>query len=337
MYGQFWTTVYTPLGTGTPDKTCYIAFEEYSSSEKAAIKADYMKRFPNAIYRDEATSTYNCHAYAWHISVGGERVWLNKDSSGCPSTYWKDGSYVETNESDPAATRVSYPNGDHSAIISTPSTYFVSKWGAVCLFKHRKDDCPYNSKGLRYYKLSMTITGQKILRIPDGSESIIADYYLTNVPNGISVTWDIPYTTIISGQGTNHVQVALSSYRTISATIRSGAGNTTNIPSIEVKASKSPIITDIEMFQYGQYNGDYTLCVVTNQPLATYTWRVSDAQLGKIPYPDDASFIVYPNLYKSVTFPKNGYYTVTVYGQNGNNISNTFSKEFYISTAGGSL
>ena len=35
------------------------------------------KHFPNAIILDEGTCTYNCHGYAWWVSEGGEKYWIN--------------------------------------------------------------------------------------------------------------------------------------------------------------------------------------------------------------------------------------------------------------------
>lgn len=98
----------------------------FTSAGKAAEKAYWAQTYPRAIYMGEATWSYNCHAYAWSVSEGGEKHWMNSPND---DLYWTDGSYVQTNQSDPKATKVSYASDDHSAIISTPSTYFISKWG----------------------------------------------------------------------------------------------------------------------------------------------------------------------------------------------------------------
>lgn len=168
-----------------------------------AIKQEYEQAYPRAIYIDEADPTYNCHAYAWHISEGGSHVWMGM-STNPTSIYWEDGSYIETTASDPEATKVSYPDDNHSAIVSTPSYYFISKWGNTCLFKHTKSDCPYQrSKTLRYFKLSMKISGKQVLVIPPSGNTVTSEYILSRVPVGASVEWvvDRGAATIVSGQG----------------------------------------------------------------------------------------------------------------------------------------
>ena len=152
---------------------------DISISTSNAIKnaaLDYWGDDPKFECIGNATSKYNCHAYAWHISEGGDQVWINTPND---DKYWNDGSYVETtNESE--AIKVSYGDCntcativcwdpynlkfysctrcgslcDHSAITTTDNGYFISKWGAFPLFKHHKNDMPYliQPGGLRYFK-----------------------------------------------------------------------------------------------------------------------------------------------------------------------------------------
>lgn len=333
-----WTNNLYSQGTKLPTNTYSTRSEELSSSQKIALKDHYEQHYPRAIYFDEATTTYNCHAYAWHTTEGGHKVWINSDASGCPSTYWTDGSYILTTKDDPLAKKVSYPNGDHSAITSNPTHYVISKWGSGCLMKHTYNDCPYNSTNLRYYKSSMVISGEKTIMIPNSSTSIIAEYSLSNTPAGASVEWDItPSSTSFTGQGTNRIQVTLTNNIFISAVVKNIQGCTTIIPTFQVQAAKAPIITDIEIFQYGQTDGDFTLRAITNQPDATYTWSANQGTIHDIPYPGDATFADHPNIYKAISFPSNGYYTISVYGRMGNYNGEIFSKEFHITTATGGL
>lgn len=48
-------------------------------------------------------------------------------------------------------------------------------------------------------------------------------------------------------------------------------------------AQKAPIITDIDIYQYGQSENEYTLRVVTNQPYATYYWSVTEGTIHDLP------------------------------------------------------
>lgn len=85
-------SIYTPNGTRVND--CYY-LDEFSDAQKAASLAEAKRNYPNAIVMGEATRTYNCHAYAWHVSEGGEHVWMGSVSNPT-SVYWNDGSYVGT-------------------------------------------------------------------------------------------------------------------------------------------------------------------------------------------------------------------------------------------------
>lgn len=287
--------------------------------------------YPRAIYRGEATTTYNCHAYAWSVSGGGEKYWMNSPND---DKYWTDGSYIQTNEADPKATKVSYASDDHSAVISTPSAYFISKWGSLCLMKHTAADCPYNSSTLKYYKLNMEISGDEIIGLSSTSSVVTRQYTLSNVPSGATVAWTVQGKgSIISGQGSNTIQVSINGTgnTAVSAQVNCPTGLVVKIPfNIYVISSAAPIITDIELIQYGSV---YILKAITNQPEGNFTWSVSDnnAILYDNPVPDDASFAGEPNIFKAISVNVSGYYTITVTGTRvGTTDDYTFSKELYI-------
>ncbi len=321
--------IYTPQGS-------YVSVisrgEQLTVAEKEALKQEWTKKYPRAIYWGEATTTYNCHAYAWSVSEGGKKYWMNTPND---DIYMTDGSYIQTYQSDPKARKVSYGNDDHSAIIpSHGGLYFISKWGAGCLMKHTYRDCPYTSTGLKFYKLSMEMSGDEIIALPSTTTSVTRTYTLSNVPHGARVEWDVAGRgTIISGQGTASIQVQIpgTGDNYVSAKVHCNTGLVVNIPfSMNVTASAAPIITDIEMFNYGQMRGELTLKAVSNQPDGTFTWSVhgNNAQLYEIPYPGDASFWEYPNIYKAVRFYETGRYTITVTsGKAGTTDTYTYSKD----------
>lgn len=100
-----------------------------------------------------------------------------------------------------------------------------------------------------------------------------------------------------------------------------------------MKTSSAPIITDIEMFKYGQGTGEFTLKAVTNLPEGNFTWSVSggNADLYEIPFPDDASFLYEPNTYKAIRFYNTGTYIISVTGsKTGTTDIYTYNKEFSI-------
>ena len=65
----------------------FIRGEELSDEEIEAINNEYITSYPQAIFLDDATTTYNCHSYAWNISAGGTTVcWINQyDHEGEPN------------------------------------------------------------------------------------------------------------------------------------------------------------------------------------------------------------------------------------------------------------
>jgi len=133
VYGSF-VYVYTPNGTAVLAEIV----DEFDSATIDALNAEATSDYPSALFLSDASSTYNCHAYAWHISGGGEIVWIDD-----PSIYWEDGSYVSV-YSEALASKVSYDATYHSAVTSTTPGYYISKWGSYPLMYHAALECPYS-------------------------------------------------------------------------------------------------------------------------------------------------------------------------------------------------
>ena len=141
MY-DIYTYVYTPKGTAV------LANIRDEMSEQDILTANDLATsdYPAALFLCDASRTYNCHAYAWHISDGGEIVWINDEQA-----YWTDDSYVSV-DSEALATKVSYGATYHSAITTTTTGYYTSKWGEYPLMYHAALDCPYGEDAqLSYY------------------------------------------------------------------------------------------------------------------------------------------------------------------------------------------
>lgn len=328
VWGQY--EIYTPQGT----KVIVFIREEMTEAEKEDFIAYVNELYPNAICMEEPTNAYNCHDYAWYLSEGGEEYWMND-----PYSYMHDGSYLLTNRWDPKANKLFYDNISylytHSAVIPfANSRYVISKWGNGPLVKHLPTDCPYDASNLKYYKLSMEITGEENIPLPDINSKVTKNYTLTNVPYGASVEWTVEGggISIVSGQGTNTLQTEITSTRTasIGAKVYCNTGLVVNIPfDLYVTASAAPIITDIQLIRYGS---DYILKAVTNEPEGIFTWSISgNAELCENPYAGDASFQVEPNTYTGVRFYEKGVYTVTVSGRRSDSwYDYIFSKDFTI-------
>lgn len=103
---------------------------------------------------EEASSAYNCHAYAWHLTEGNSNnVWINQYRNGNDnlSKYWSDGCFIEAAESQ--AEKIFYYSGDHSAVKSAYTGKYESKWGQFPVVRHTPTQVPYNyPDNRRYYK-----------------------------------------------------------------------------------------------------------------------------------------------------------------------------------------
>lgn len=150
---QTQTTIYTPLGTPV--------FDTYITPELASWEITYLNQYftslyPNAILLANASGTYNCHGYAWHMTQGGGNVWLGYYTVWAEDIYWQDGSYAEAT-SQANDQKVSYRpdyEANHSAITTSVNNIFKSKWGQGPLMQHSHNYCPYwypGSTTLKFY------------------------------------------------------------------------------------------------------------------------------------------------------------------------------------------
>lgn len=187
--------VRTPRGSIVPGVLHGIT--DMSASEKASLDADMSRRYPQAVRLEGATALYNCHGYAWHMSEGGNKVWINTT----PAIYWSDGSYLEITEDDPNFEKIYYVStnlayyGDHSAIKASTENYFVSKWGSAGLYQHAPLYCPYESttKKLRYFKLN-----EQYIEGPSHFCSS-GTYYVSAVDNATNILWKVTTRDMQSG------------------------------------------------------------------------------------------------------------------------------------------
>jgi len=164
--------LYTPKG-----KQVYASIKaEMSSNDIKTITDKFRANFPSATVLSDASSTYNCHSYAWNMTEGGPICWLEKDPD--LHWYWDDGSYETTTEVN--AEKIFYYNGDHSAIKSSVPGMYESKWGSAPLMRHSPGYGPdeYNMQYRRYYKKSLAIiSGPSLMSV--GSSST---FTVTNTP-----------------------------------------------------------------------------------------------------------------------------------------------------------
>ena len=181
--GEYYsTTRYTP--NLSPVLAWKLYNNELSIYEKHDLDSIIVQTYHVPIIQ-ESTRTYNCHAYAWHLSEGGDSVWIGKYSLTDENIYWTDNSYFEVPED--IATKVSYYesyDANHSAVRISNSLY-RSKWGYGPLVEHSPNNCPYNtSLPKKFYARTPSIVGS----------SYIYDtktYCILHLPSSCIVSWGI--------------------------------------------------------------------------------------------------------------------------------------------------
>ena len=177
--------IQTPNGSYVPDSYYISGVLDYNTNYLSSL-ADYLSSTYNgAELIDIPSEKYNCHAYAWHMTEGGDTVWIGRQYPTSENIYWQDGSYIEVAENN--ATKVSYhETGNHSAI-RLNSTWYQSKWGANALVKHHPNDVPviyHPELQKKYYARHPSIVGPGSIC---GTES----YSIANIPPNASVTWSL--------------------------------------------------------------------------------------------------------------------------------------------------
>lgn len=217
------TTVYTPRGSSVQGLA--LTSGDWSNSQKTSIKNTTLSTYPNVTFLADATHSYNCHSYAWHLTEGQSyQVWINEyDASWNPNVYkyFNDGSFIQVcNESD--ADKVHYYSGDHSAVNSTVvSGKYESKWGANIRVRHNPTDVPsiYNGSFRNYYA-STKITGSTC-NLCSGNrtfsvKNIAGASYSWTFSSGISAVGSTTSSSLTvqrngSGDGYNWVEVQITS------------------------------------------------------------------------------------------------------------------------------
>lgn len=190
-----------------------IPNRELNANEKASALASLIN--PNGQFYflgitatdilNEASSTYNCHAYAWHLREGNtNNVWINNvygnpDLEGCFATtnnidtYWSNtlGCFVEVLEYQ--AEKIHYYCGDHSAVKSYVAGKYESKWGQLPVVKHFPNQVPYSHPERRRYYAKPYISGP--------SQICNQETYSVNyLPSCDSINWSVSQENIVSLQ-----------------------------------------------------------------------------------------------------------------------------------------
>ncbi len=183
-------TVYTTFGKPV---------EVFSRSD-AGFNADsinqlYINAFPQAEFVGSSTMTYNCHYYAWHMRDGGSGTyWMNcgpnQYNPSNISKYWTNDYYGQVSST--YATKIHYYSSDHSAVVSSVSGMYESKWGDGPVMRHAPGYGPYPNMSNRHYYAHMDYHG---LLDPNGYGETYVDitnlYLAPYLGNNIYGEWII--------------------------------------------------------------------------------------------------------------------------------------------------
>ena len=299
-----WGTRYTPKGNPISAGVLKSQYE-LTEIEKDTLKEYYLWYYDNKItFISEATRSYNCHGYAWHVSEGQDNVWINTPND---DKYWTQGSYKETSSQNNA--KVAFvESADHSAIRTSHPDTLISKWGQAPKFKHHKNDCQYEPKtNLKYYKLNPGINGTETALCANLERTFTSN---TSIP-GSTYTWtkDNNLLDYVSGSGSTSYRVKAKTssgkaWLRLQITTPSGEVATTNYKYVWVGKQTLDDVTGPGYYPYeGCTNTEYSFSVSPlMDPLSqgTVTWSIIPSNGYIYPY--------YTN-YAAITFyyPHAGY------------------------------
>jgi hypothetical protein len=194
------TTILTPNGTVIQAQE--LIGDELTNEEKMDIHYENTQAYGNLVPIAEATRAYNCHAFAWHVSEGGNMVWMYHPEE---EQYLDDESYIRVTDM-ATAKKIwyGYVYGNHSAITTETAGYVISKWGEGPRYRHHINNSPYLTADLHYYVAATDIH----ISGPSVVNSSAVQFTLNPVPYNIySVSWSVSGPFTVSNATNSSVQI----------------------------------------------------------------------------------------------------------------------------------
>jgi hypothetical protein len=325
MIAQSPITIYTPKGSSV---YAHTRPEILNAQDKIDISAEMVRDYPDATEQNSpsATSTYNCHSFAWNMSEGGSTCTLAYYAGDTDeSVYWSDNSYIETTE--PYASKISYYADDHSAIQTSTQGIYISKWGDYPKMQHARNYGPaiYQMSYRKYYKLNPGLSGSTALMCASQQRTVTSNTSIT----GSTYSWTRETSLLdpVSGAGTTSYTVSGTSgtgnaFVRLEITTPSGEVATTAdinwwVGKAQVQSISGPSTTTRNAYNYYYAN--------TNHSSGTsYNWMVSPSG----PYVSPSGGEVNSCL---VIFYTTGYYTVLARAVNACGTTTWSGKSVYVS------
>jgi hypothetical protein len=257
----------------TPNNTVVHAMRmiggELTEGEKADIHSMNVATYCNLEVLSEATWTYNCHGYAWHVVSEGkaeDKVWINHPEE---EQYLDDGSYIRV--ADMATAKkiwYGYVYGDHSAITTETAGYVISKWGNGPLYRHHINNSPYLTTDLHYYVAAtdIHISGPSVVNSSGVLFTLNPVPYSTN-----SISWSVSGPFTISDATGSSVQISYTGTGTGTGVITATIINNVSVTFTRTIFSQTPAIVGANTI-----NSSAETYTVSNLPSgASVQWSVT--------------------------------------------------------------
>lgn len=253
-------TLYTPRGSNV---YAHTRPELMSETDKLNWSDTVELYYPQAteLNAPSATTTYNCHSYAWNMSEGGATCVLAYYSGDTDeSIFWTDTSYIETTEA--LASKISYYSDDHSAIQTSTQGIYISKWGSLPLMQHSREYGPplYQMSYRKYYRLNPDINASSSPLCEAQERTFTSNTSIS----GSTYTWSRDENNLdyVSGAGTTAYRVEslgdISDYAWVLLQITTPSGEVATTPYKYVWLGIPNSTTEI------YYRDDQEFCVYEN-------------------------------------------------------------------------
>jgi tetratricopeptide (TPR) repeat protein len=243
----------------------------------------YTSQYPNATLISSSSRKYNCHGYAWYKSEGGAAVWIGYSTPGSEEVFWNDGSYAEVPTA--VSTKVSY-TGDHSAVTTSTTDVYISKWNMYPLMRHHKDYTPGYGSANQFFRRSVDVP-QEYSSIPSALAAAVSGQtvHVSNsqtlsgdvtVPSGITLQINSGTTQTFTGNYKLRIEGKLTASGT---TFTRSGGQWYGIEFYNGSSESSISYSTIQNAQYGVYTyGTFVSisdCSIKNNTTGVYVYNNS--------------------------------------------------------------
>ena len=145
---------------------------DYTAAGAFSVRNQVANMYPCAAFLDDATTVYNCFAYAFHMSNNNfqneEALWVNN-----PAPYFNGGCYSSTGLATGTKARYFLGGITHAACVWPNTFTFRSKWGAWPLLRHSRLCVPPSYGTTVNYVRRTGFTGAGVSKNVDESNEML--------------------------------------------------------------------------------------------------------------------------------------------------------------------